>query len=417
LSQLNACTFFFLLSFYSFSQIGEFEKAVDVGNPKIKGTSHYNEETQTYILEGGGSNIWFNHDEFHFLYKKISGDFILTAHFELMGNEEGNDHRKTGWMIRETIDDDAVSINSCLHGDGLAVLQWRLMRGAYMRDPEDEIFFPKQYFGESIIQLERIGKTITMRMAHPGEPFEEMETLTMPNLNEKVLIGPYVLAHDPDDIQKAKIWNVRISRPVSPNWHPNPLVKTTSHKGFPRGSRVETVNIETQKRTIVHTSDHELNAPFFSQDGTLIYFLDHQKTFCIPLDKNVSKPIFTSNANGIGKKNKLHGFIYFSQGKTSTNQIWRKKSNGTKSTQMTFDLEHSRFPHISPDGKWVAFLSFPHDSNPNEAVRFQRVSLNIMPSKGGAPKTIAHFYGGKGSFENYTWSPDSKSLVFVSTLE
>lgn len=192
-------------TFTTYAQIGQFETALDIGNPKIKGSSVYDEASQTYTLKGGGENIWFNHDEFHFLFKKIKGDFILTANFELIGNEDGNGHRKTGWMIRETTEHDAVSINSCIHGDGLVVLQWRVMPGAYMRDPEEEIFFPKQYFGETIIQLERIGKTITMRLAHPGEPLEDMGSMTLPELKDEVLVGPYALAHDPDDIQEARI--------------------------------------------------------------------------------------------------------------------------------------------------------------------------------------------------------------------
>ena len=49
-------------------------------------------------------------------------------------------------------------------------LQWRVMRGAFMRDPEDEIFAPKP--GYSILQLERSGKTVIFRAAHPGEPLQ-----------------------------------------------------------------------------------------------------------------------------------------------------------------------------------------------------------------------------------------------------
>lgn len=129
----------------SFGQYGQFGMAMDIGNPKIKGSSFYIESTQTDTLNGGGGNIWLNHDDFHFLFKKISGDFILTANIELIGNNEGNGHRKTGWMIREDTDADAVSINSCLHGDGLTVLQWRSMR-AYMCDPRGRNFLSQAVF-------------------------------------------------------------------------------------------------------------------------------------------------------------------------------------------------------------------------------------------------------------------------------
>ncbi len=402
-----------LSTYTSYAQIGQFETALDIGGPKIKGSSVYDEATQTYTLKGGGENIWFNHDEFHFLFKKIKGDFVLTANFELIGNEDGNDHRKTGWMIRETTEPDAVSINSCIHGDGLAVLQWRVMPGAYMRDPEEEIFFPKQYFGETIIQLERIGKTITMRVAHPGEPLEDMGSMTLPELKDEVLVGPYALAHDPNDIQEARVWNVSITTPMAPEWHPNPLVKTMSHEGLEMPSKIEIIDLASRKRQVIHTSDVLLGAPYFSENGNNVLFAQGAKTFELPIKGGVVEEAANPNKI-ISKKGK---YIYYSEGNNSTNQIWRKKLDGSDVTQMTHNLDHARFPHVSPNGKWVTYISFPHDSNPKEPAAFQSVTLKILPTDGGSDKTIAYFIGGKGSFENYAWSPDSKSLVFQSNGE
>ena len=77
--------------------IGIFTNHQDIGNPKIKGDASYNQQTQEYNLKGAGYNIWFNRDEFHYLYKKISGDFILTADFKF-GNAKANEnnHSKIG---------------------------------------------------------------------------------------------------------------------------------------------------------------------------------------------------------------------------------------------------------------------------------------------------------------------------------
>lgn len=79
--------FVVVISFYniSFSQnnsIGIFDKAADIGKPKNAGSSRYDEATQTYHIRGSGNNIWFNRDEFQYLYKKISGNFLLTVDFE-----------------------------------------------------------------------------------------------------------------------------------------------------------------------------------------------------------------------------------------------------------------------------------------------------------------------------------------------
>ena len=131
------------VSFCQTKSVGIFENSADIGKPKNVGSSSYDETTQTYDMKGSGYNIWFNKDEFQYLYKKMAGNFILTADFEFAG-EQGNGHRKIGWMIRESADEAAAGVNAVVHGDGLTVLQWRPLRGAYMRDPEDEIFYAKK---------------------------------------------------------------------------------------------------------------------------------------------------------------------------------------------------------------------------------------------------------------------------------
>ena len=395
------------------AQIGEFETALDIGNPKVKGASTYNPITQEYTLKGGGYNIWFDHDEFHFLFKKLTGDFILTANFKLIGNDDGNAHRKTGWMIRNSTDHDAVSANSCVHGDGLAVLQWRLMRGAYMRDPKDEIFFPKQYFGETIIQLQRVGKQITMRIAHPGLPLEEIGSAIIPEMTDEVLVGPYALAHDPEDIQEVKVWNVQVVQHVPPDWHPNPLVETISHDTIHLTSCIEQININTLKRKVLYQSKNRLSAPFYDDSGKHIYVLQGENVF--ELSKDELSPLDTGNTDYIPARQSKGKFEYYSSNTTFTNQLWRKRRDKSSlSNQITFEKDHIWHPHLSPDGKWVAYLSLPHDSNPLSLTSYERVSIKIWPTEGGAPKTIAYFYGGKGSFDNYAWSADSNSLLFVS---
>ncbi len=401
-----------------YAQLGQFEESQDIGDPKVKGSASYDPASQTYTIKGGGANIWFNHDDFHFLFRKIKGDFILTANFELVGNEDGNNHRKTGWMIRESTEPDAVSINSCVHGDGLVVLQWRLMRGAYMRDPQEEIFFPKTYFGETIIQLSRIGKTITMRVAHPGEPLEEMGSIVLPELNEEVLVGPYALAHDPDeeDLQEVKVWNVRITKPVAADWHPNPLVKTISYDSIQMGSRLETIAVATGERKVLYTSKDAIENPYFSKNGNTIHFKNDNETFEISVNggDNVQKSRETKEPQPVNSSKK---YSFYSAGEEGTNQIWKKEKDGSGKIQMTYDLGHARFPQVSPDGKWIAYLSFPHDSDPKQAAANKMVNLKLLPVDGGGSKTIAYFYGGKGSFGNYAWSPDGKSIVFVSNTK
>jgi TolB protein len=160
-------TLFVLMTLWSHAalaqadSLGLFDHHQDIGHPKISGSSKYDPVTHTYTLTGSGYNIWFNRDEFQYLFKKIKGDFIATANFEFVG-DKGNNHRKIGWMIRESTDESSIHVSAVEHGDGLTVLQWRSVKGENMKDPEGEIFYPDKNF--EVIQLQRIGKKIIMRI-------------------------------------------------------------------------------------------------------------------------------------------------------------------------------------------------------------------------------------------------------------
>ena len=191
--------------------VGIFQSHSDIGNPKKAGSSIYKQADQSYTLTGGGYNIWFDRDKFHYLFNKIKGDFILTANFEFVG--KGTElHRKTGWMIRASTDEKAVHISATLHGDGLTVLQWRGSAGVAMRDPQDEIFAADSIY--NVIQLERIGKKIIMRAAHNSKPLIVIGSHEMENLPDEVLVGPFICSHNADVTEEVKVGNVRIDKQV-----------------------------------------------------------------------------------------------------------------------------------------------------------------------------------------------------------
>jgi hypothetical protein len=72
---------------------------------------------------------------------------------------------------------------------------------------------------------------------------------------------------------------------------------------------------------------------------------------------------------------------------------------------------------FSPDGKWIVFISFPKDIAPGDHPFCQHVYLRLMPIEGGKPKVIAYLYGGQGTINVPSWSPDSKKIAFVSNTE
>ncbi len=68
--------------------IGVFDHHEDIGHPKNAGSAQYDKvNLHTYTLTGSGYNIWFNRDEFQYVYKKIKGDFTATANFEFIRRE------------------------------------------------------------------------------------------------------------------------------------------------------------------------------------------------------------------------------------------------------------------------------------------------------------------------------------------
>jgi TolB protein len=110
-------------------------------------------------------------------------------------------------------------------------------------------------------------------------------------------------------------------------------------------------------------------------------------------------------------------YIYFNSVRSGTMQLWRMKPDGSNAEQLTNDDYNNWFPHISPDGKWIAFISFMNDVSPSDHPFYKHVYIRLMPANGGQPKVIAYLYGGQGSINTPSWSPDSRHIAFISNSE
>ena len=469
--------------------IGIFDHQEDIGNPKLKGSSVYNQEDQTYLLTGGGPNMWAKMDQFQFVWKKIKGDFIIRAAIKFVGKGTNN-HRKIGIIARDKLTTDSRYADACVHGDGLTSLQFRQNDGDSTREVRVSSFHPTE------IEFERSGNTFTFSAAPFGENYKSVSK-EIP-LNEEVYAGLFICSHERDVTEQAVFSNVQIIVPTPKNFAP--------YKEY-IGSHLEVMEVATGHRKILYSAPNSIQAPNWTPDNKyLIYNTegllyryelatgtisklttgavdknnnDHvlsfdgkmlgisssskdRSTIYILPSSGSDKPmqiteeaaghsylhgwspdkrslVFTGMRNGVyniwsvdiatkketqltdtpvlddGPEYSPEGdYIYFNSVRTGTMKIWRMKPDGRDQEQITFDEYNDWFPHISPDGKWIVYLSFPKEIDPSTHPFYKKVYLRLMPAAGGVPKNIAYVYGGQGTINVPSWSPDSKKIAFIS---
>ncbi len=474
-------------------QLGIFEGETDIGNDVQAGSTSYDATEQAFTIEGSGTNMWLDKDEFHFVYKRIRGNFILRARAQFIGKGV-EAHRKIGWIVRSSLESNSAHVNAAVHGDGLTSLQFRRAAGSTTEEMKSPLS------GADIIQLERKGNTYIMSVARFGDTFvtEQISDLA---LGDEVYAGLYVCSHNKDVKERAVFSNVRIVIPAKEDFVP--------YRDY-IGSNLEIMNVADGRRKVIYQSPDSIQAPNWTPDGkALIYNTkgrlyrfhmasespavietgfatsnnnDHVLSFGGKMigisnhskdDENKSIIYTLPTSGGTPKRITAHGpsyfhgwspdgkylvytgerggkfdiykipsqggeeirlttaeglddgpeftpngkYIYFNSTRTGTMQIWRMKPDGSDQQQITDDEFNNWFPHISPDGKWIVFLSFNKDVRPDDHPFYKHVYIRLMPVEGGKPKVIAYVYGGQGTINVPSWSPDSKQIAFVSNTE
>ena len=87
--------------------------------------------------------------------------------------------------------------------------------------------------------------------------------------------------------------------------------------------------------------------------------------------------------------------------------------DGAEQVQITpADEYNDWFPHVSPDNKWILFVSYEKNIDGHPANK--NVVLRMMPVSGGEIRILARLLGGQGTINVPSWSPDSKRVAFVS---
>lgn len=475
--------------------LGIFNGYGDVGTGVKPGSATYIPNTGQYIISGAGYNVWGDHDEFQYVWKKMKGDFVLNARAEFLGTWVDY-HRKVGWMVRKSLDGNAAHVNAVEHGDGLTSLQFRRTAGAQTEEHKLKMTHA------NILQLERKGNRYLMRAAIFGQPFMT-DTLADLDLGDEVYVGLFVGSHNSDVLETGVFSNVSITVPFKG--------EADQRTPMTLASNLELLDIASGNRETVYQVPYSIQGPNWSKDGKTIYFNDskgllqqfdlagrrasiintgdvknnnndHVLSFdgtqyglsssvkelggsiiyTVPVTGGIPKQVtprgpsylhgwspdgkslvFCGERNGEfdvykipaagGKEQRLTDakglddgpeytpdgkYIYFNSVRSGTMQIWRMQPDGSGQEQVTNDELNNWFAHISPDGKWLVFLSFLQEETPAGIhPPYKHVYIRLMPFAGGKPKVLAYVYGGQGSINTPSWSPDSKRVAFVSNTD
>lgn len=466
--------------------LGLFEGHGDVGVVGKQGAVEYDTAQKSYLVSGGGENMWFTTDAFHFVWKKASGDVSLATDIKWIG-AGGHEHRKACLLIRQSLDADSPYVDAAVHGDGLTSIQYREERGGPTREIQSNVQAPRR------VRIEKEGDYVFMSFARENEALHAAGGSFKIKFSEPFFIGLGVCAHDSNAVEKAVFSNVEIT---------SAKAKTTAEPVLE--STLETIAIASKDRRVVyHVRDH-IEAPNWSRDGKYFLFNRNGQIHKLPVTGGEPELINTEFANRCNNDHGLspdgthlvisdqsqegnksliyilpsaggtpklvtrlgpsywHGwspdgkalaycaerngeydiytipveggdekrlttapglddgpdyspdgqYIYFNSERTGMMQIWRMKTDGSMQEQVTTDDYNNWFAHPSPDGKWLAILSYEKDVKGHPANK--DVMLRLMPIGGGEIQVLAKLFGGQGTINVPSWSPDSNNLAFVS---
>ena len=163
------------------------------------------------------------------------------------------------------------------------------------------------------------------------------------------------------------------------------------------------------------------NAPSYwhgwSPDGKTLAFVGQRNgdfdIYTIPVSGGEETRLTTAKGLDDGPEYSPDGqYIYFNSERTGHMQIWRMKADGSEQEQVFTDDDNDWFPHISPDGKYMVFLTY--DKSVTGHPENKDVTLRLMKLADKRIKVMAQLFGGQGTINVPSWSPDSKSVAFVS---
>ncbi len=243
--------------------LGIFRGEGDVGRPSVlgAGTLRYDPRAGTYVVTGGGANMWATADHFHFVWITLSGDVALEANVRFTGTApaagKSDPHRKACLMIRQSLDADSPYADAATHGDGLTSLQWRDSKGAVTHEVQSSVVAPER------LRIEKRGDYVSMSVAARGGPFVPAGGAAKLSFDGDFYIGLAVSAHDTARLETATFSSVSLAR-LAPVSGATTIVST-----------VETISLRSRDRraAAVVTQPGPIGEAFWYPDtARMVYF-------------------------------------------------------------------------------------------------------------------------------------------------
>lgn len=189
--------------------IGIFQGQSDIGGALVPGSASYDASSSQYTINSAGYNIWYQRDEFRFLWKKMSGSISLAADGSFPIPKTPEYDRKIVLIVRQDLDDDSKEIMTGEHATGMVHLAERAEKGSVIEDMQYRIGGTLLHdIRPQRIGLEKHGDDFALFMSVKGEPMHQFGPPIHLHLDGPFYVGIGFCSHYPATVDTGVLTNV-----------------------------------------------------------------------------------------------------------------------------------------------------------------------------------------------------------------